>query len=263
MSDRISVGMIAWRRPDYFDRVLTALEQCEGADRVELVVSIDGGYPMAQDEMVVRLETSPLTTHHVLKESNIGCAGNMGHLLHLLMKAPRVHVDRYILLEDDTVPSRGFLTWMEAALDRYEDDPDVWTISGYSRREEPGDLSATERRRHFTPWGWGTWRSRLVEIEDWFGTRWNEDAQGMDPSRFPEGDAFLRFIDRDPTGSWAWPMNKFHRRGRSEVAPVVSRVQNVGAEMGVFNPDAAFHQAHCHTPVWMGEKNEPDAYEWN
>ena len=55
----------------------------------------------------------------------------------------------------------NFLTYMNAALEKYEKVRDVWHIAGWS---VPQPLSATNGCAYFTKvmncWGWGTWVDR-------------------------------------------------------------------------------------------------------
>ena len=75
------------------------------------------------------------------------------------------------------------------------------------------------RRRHFTPWGWGTWRDRFEAMASTY-TGW--DAQMNFELRHPERGG----PDFDRLG--------FGLRGsRFEVFPLLSRANNIGIEGGI------------------------------
>src|SRR5207253_2516275 len=63
---------------------------------------------------------------------------------------------RVIVLEDDLLVSRGFLAYMNEALDRYARHERVMQVAGYSL-----DAFRPEPRALFLPiatsWGWATW----------------------------------------------------------------------------------------------------------
>ncbi len=76
-----------------------------------------------------------------------------------------------IVLEDDVILSRDALMFMEYARDTFENDTNVFTATGYANnchREDcvvdPTFRHRTTRRKHFTPWFWGTWRDRWQEL---------------------------------------------------------------------------------------------------
>jgi hypothetical protein len=65
---------------------------------------------------------------------------------------------RVIVLEDDLVVAPGFLTFMNQALDRYENEPRVMQVSGYMFPvQRPMRLGQAFFCRVPTSWGWATW----------------------------------------------------------------------------------------------------------
>lgn len=262
---KVRIGVTAWRRPDYFEQVLAGLASNPDAGRYECVVSIDRDHPalQARHEELFRASALPGRLH--VHDRRLGCAGNVGFVLHDAFAEPAV--DAVIMLEDDTVPSPDFLAYMVAQLERFAGDDEVFSVTGYHRRvarppaEQPdhptsigdGDPSLVRRRRWFTSWGWATWRRVYDEIGDrWFGIRWRGQPR-WSADDVPEGDAFLDLVEADPLGSWAWPMNRYWRRGRSEIAPDLSRIQNIGERAGAFCPAGDWHRHHQHTEFWMGD----------
>lgn len=78
-----------------------------------------------------------------------------------------------IVLEDDLEPAPGFLKYFDTALARYQNHPDVLSISGYLDRASSLRLSPfgvdTFLCRRPTTWGWATWR------EAWNACNWDSD----------------------------------------------------------------------------------------
>ena len=114
------------------------------------------------------------------------------------------HADFVIHFEDDDAPGRDCLRYFEWARNRFEADKDVFSVSAYTKsRVGPEHYYTARRVRWFTPWGWGTWRDRWVEMrENWaFGA----------------------------PHSWDVGANRL-RGNRCQIQPDLARAQNIGAE---------------------------------
>ena len=88
-----------------------------------------------------------------LRENNYGLAKNMvSSVTEVINKHGMA-----IILEDDDVPSRYFLDFMNSALIKYKDDKKVMSITGYFFPVSPNDLKQTAFTRLSASWGWATW----------------------------------------------------------------------------------------------------------
>lgn len=82
--------------------------------------------------------------------------------------------DRVIVLEDDLRCIPGFLTYMNQALDTYEQDKRIISVCGYGLKvKRPagydyGDVYLSPRS---SSWGWGTWLDRW-QLVDWNVSDW-------------------------------------------------------------------------------------------
>lgn len=72
---------------------------------------------------------------------------------------------RVIVLEDDLVTSPAFLTYMNQALDRYQNDKQVWHISGWNYPIDTQGLGDAFFIRVMNCWGWATWADRWQHFE--------------------------------------------------------------------------------------------------
>lgn len=279
---RVAVGITAWRRPEYFARVVKALAGNPDARDLECLVSVDGGYPDAQEAIGELFRGSGLRGEILMQERNLGCAGNTGLVFRTLFESG---ADAGIMLEDDTLPSVDFLHYMRAMLKRFRADERVFTVSASHRRVRTRQVAARKAvdvkpgssgwtrveidliqhmfptgpasvgegradavffRDGFNCHGWGTWRRVQEEIGDrWFG------VTGSDLADAPDGEAFLHHVTLTPHGSWGWAMMKYWRRGRVEVAPDLGRVSNIGEHGGAFNPQSEWHRRSVRTEIWM------------
>ena len=251
------ITMTAWRRSDYFKQVIDSLKSCEGIEDYFLIVAVDADYPKEQKEMERILNQSGLNHLCLLREQNYGCAKNTLDVLKRGFK----QADRVIHVEDDTVLHPLALRWFEHNLERFEHDERIFSVSGYVN----GDLNAnsldgdwTESnivgiRDDFNCWGWATWKRVWDEIGDkGFGITWKE---GFNEHNCGEGKAFLSAVNREDKGSWAWPMRKYWRQKRFEIAPHTSFIQNIGLERGVWATKEIFLYK-SHTDWFSPEKTD-------
>lgn len=74
--------------------------------------------------------------------------------------------DAVIVLEDDCVPTPGFMQFMIQCFERYEKEKKVYSVSGYAW---PISVESVEHDAYFCgrfcSWGWGTWKDRWVKYE--------------------------------------------------------------------------------------------------
>lgn len=69
--------------------------------------------------------------------------------------------DAAIVLEDDCVTAPGFIQFMVQCFEKYEENKNIYSVSGYSW---PIDITQTDSDIYFcgrtSSWGWGTWKDR-------------------------------------------------------------------------------------------------------
>ncbi len=200
------VTLTLYRRADYTQRVLNALAACDGIGDYHVIMHLEPGHP---DVLRVAQAATFARKTIVENEDRLGCAVNTLCALDHGFQ----HADFVIHLEDDTVPARDCLRYFEWAGRTYRDDPQVFSISAYSRGQPPAEQwDEVERTPWFTPWGWATWRDRWREV----APQWR--ARG-----------------------WGTLMNEL-RGQRIEIRPLLARCQNIGAERGEHCPNPEFHR---------------------
>jgi hypothetical protein len=82
----------------------------------------------------------------------------------------RMLLDEYgkiIFLEEDVVTAPSFLSFMNQALDAYQDNPKIFSIAGYCPPIEIPDDYPYDAFFHprFNPWGCGMWKDRYDLID--------------------------------------------------------------------------------------------------
>lgn len=143
--------------------------------------------------------------------------------------------EKVIVLEDDLLTSKNFLSYMNQALDFYENDERIFSISGYSSilpslktLDDDGYLSYRP-----SSWGWGTWKNEWIK-NDWEVKDFDSfikdkksiktfNRGGIDMARM------LRHCMEGKNHSWAirWSYTMY-KLDKLCFYPKVSKVQNIG-----------------------------------
>ncbi|MDX1959882.1 MAG: hypothetical protein SFU98_15030 [Leptospiraceae bacterium] len=72
---------------------------------------------------------------------------------------------KVIVLEDDLILSKNFLTLMNQALKLYEDEKSVWHISGWNFPISTKGIGQVFFWNHMICWGWATWKDRWANFK--------------------------------------------------------------------------------------------------
>jgi len=159
---------------------------------------------------------------------------------------------RVIVLEDDLLTSKNFISYMNQALDFYEKDNRIFSISGFCWNLPSLNVLEEDVFLAYRPasWGWATWKDQWDGI-DWDVTDFDEfikdklavkkfNRGGMDMTRM------LRMFKVAKNNSWAirWSYAMF-KKDRYCLYPKISKVQNIG-----FGGDATHCTGeHIHTTI--------------
>lgn len=164
---RAPVALFAYNRPDHTRRTLAALQANTLAAETSLYIFVDA--PRDETEHAanaavlecVRDVQGFASVTLILRERNLGLAASIIDGVTQLCE----RYGRVIVLEDDLLTSRYFLSFMNEGLNRYEPNPAVHSISGYMY---PVDLDRSASSFFLTlpnPWGWATWKDRWRAFE--------------------------------------------------------------------------------------------------
>lgn len=228
------IALFAYDRPSHVEGVLEGLEENE----VEhLFVFIDG--PRDEDDRpdveAVRTvidEVDWCSTTVTARERNIGLAES------IVSGVERVLEDheRVVVVEDDCVPGPQFVKFMESNLDRYETDPRVMNVNGYSPpiaipEDYPYDVYFTHR---ISSWGWGTWKSAWEQFEQEPMSLNEFERRSVDIKRVTRraGRDLYRMMGKQLRGevdSWAvWWAYAVAANDGICVNPIRSMIRNIG-----------------------------------
>ena len=145
--------------------------------------------------------------------------------------------DRIIVLEDDCEVSPYFLNYMNGALEQYENDDSIGSISGYSpelKTKLDTDVYAVLRS---CSWSWSCWKKvwdRVdFSVQDYPALRYNK-AFIRDMNR-AGNDRMYRLIRQVKYNLQSWSVRfgaDLTKRGLLTVYPKYSYVKNIGLESG-------------------------------
>lgn len=157
------IVLFVYNRPEHTLQTLEALKNNEGASESILYVYADGPKENASPETLKKIEETRRVINQskwckevqlIERSSNIGLASN---IINGVTEVLDRH-ERVIVLEDDIVTSKGFLNYMNDALNLYKENKEVMHVSGfmYPHKEK---LPETFFFNVALCWGWATWKS--------------------------------------------------------------------------------------------------------
>lgn len=231
--------LFVYNRPWHTKQTLDALANNELASLSELFIYCDGpknDINSIDKDQIQKTRELVLNEKRFKKVTIIKSEFNKG-LANSIIDGVTNIVNKYgkvIVLEDDIVTSKGFLTYMNEALNLYYNDSKVMHISGYMYPIQK-QLPESFFIKPASCWGWATWKRawdffekdaekhiRLInQIDGW-------DEFTIDNS-FPSYKDQL-FLNKDGhIDTWAifWYSSIFLKGGLS-LHPYPSLVQNIG-----------------------------------
>ena len=236
--------IFAFNRLEPLKRCVAALQENSESAESDLIVYVDGARPHKEGEAekvkavqeYVKSIPGFRNLTYTFSTDNKGLGPSIiAGVTEVIIKYGKV-----IVLEDDLVVVKGFLSYMNTMLDAYKDDNRIMQISGFSTTHSvpKGYNYDIYLNRRGESWSWATWADRWNTI-DWEVRDYPELLKGKkQQNAFNEigSDLFgmLRGYMEGHNKSWAvrFCYAMFKQR-KYTVAPMKSLVQNEG-----FNDDA-------------------------
>ncbi|MCX6180744.1 MAG: glycosyltransferase family 2 protein [Bacteroidetes bacterium] len=159
------IVLFVYNRPNHVKRTLESLTENVLANESELIVYSDGPKNSNNTEEVTAIKAvrDLVQSKSWCKSVKLICdnenKGLRASIVDGVTETLRQY-DRVIVLEDDLVLSRNFLTYMNESLQMYEDKKKVMHISGYSMTMDKRGLPDTYFLSLTCTWGWATWSDR-------------------------------------------------------------------------------------------------------
>lgn len=168
------IVIFVYNRPWHTEQTLEALSKNTLADKSHLIVYCDG--PKKGDDQFAVSEINAVRTIVRSKQwckevEIIEATKNIGLADSIISGVTKI-LDKYgkiIVLEDDLVTSKGFLKYMNDALNFYDSEEKVMHVSGYMLPVN-GKLPETFFYNVTSCWGWGTWDNawRKLNVDENF-----------------------------------------------------------------------------------------------
>lgn len=186
MKEVAPVVVFCYNRPDHLTRTLNALAKNELAADSDLFIYCDGAKEGALPEQRAKVSSTREVAYSasgfksvtvVERQNNCGLAVNIVTAVTEIVNA----YGRIITLEDDIVTSKGFLRFMNDALNMYESDEMIMHISAYMWPHRALLPSTFFYPVPYPGGGWATWARAWKHYDDdadklydrWAG-RWQE-----------------------------------------------------------------------------------------
>lgn len=232
------ICLFVYNRPDHTEKTLEALSDNILANESMLYIFSDGPKINATIEDRTKIEKVRNIIRQknwcktvIIEESdkNNGLAES---IINGVTKVIKTH-SKIIVLEDDLITSKSFLTYMNYALIKYENVTEVKQISGFSF---PVKKILNNHSSYFLPitstWGWATW-SRVWDEIDFDCKEYNPQMLNKYKFNFFNSYNYSKLLDRQLNGykvnSWGvrFYFNVFIKNG-IVLFPDTTLVKNIG-----------------------------------
>ncbi len=239
------IAVFAYKRPGHLSKTLAALAQNADAAQSDLTIFCDGAKSeqdlalVDETRAVAGSATGFASVTVVARPANLGLAESItSGVTDMLQRAERV-----IVFEDDLITSRYCLDYVNRALDRYVNVPEVASVGCYVF-PVAASLPESFFLRVTDCFGWATWRDRWQSYEPDAGVLLADiERRGM-AQQFDLGGAYpyMRMLHdclEHKNSSWAvrWYASQF-LLGRLCVYPGKSMTMNIGMDgSGVHSGD--------------------------
>jgi hypothetical protein len=265
---RAPIALFVYNRPEHTRQTVEALRANNLARQSDLFVFADGAKSESGAAAVeavrklVRAIDGFKSVTIIERERNFGLSKSVINGVTQLCN----EYGRAIAVEDDVITSPDFLAYVNQALQRYADEPRMFSICAFNLpivtpEAYPYDAFCSYR---FTCWGWGTWKDRW-EKTDWSVEDFPEFmADRAKQRRFNQGGDDLSYllalqmagkIDSWDT-IWAYAHSKHDALA---LLPVSSKSYNIGLDGSGTHCKRAHFEQHVLAPGTSSEYRFPDS----
>jgi hypothetical protein len=161
------IVLFVYNRPQHTIETVEALLKNKLARESDLIVYCDAPKNIEATHQVTKVREFVKgikgfgSLKIIEREKNIGLASS-------IIDGVTSVVNEYgkiIVLEDDLVTSPYFLSFMNKALDHYQNIKEVWHISGWNYPIDTSGINDAFLWRTMNCWGWATWKDRWGYFE--------------------------------------------------------------------------------------------------
>jgi acetyltransferase-like isoleucine patch superfamily enzyme len=240
MNNLSPIILFTYNRPEHTQKVLDALAQnVESRDSV-LYVFCDGAKLGATSEDLLKIEAIRSLINKETRFKNVIVKvqdenkGLANSIIDGVTKVVNIH-GKVIVLEDDIVTSKFYLSYMNTSLNRYQNEISVKQISGFAFDLDLKKTNSAYFMPLTTTWGWATWKRVWDEInfspQDYLELKTNKTLRNqfnLDGS-YDYSSMLITQMESEKLSSWGirfwWSI--FKSNGLV-LHPDYSLVQNIG-----------------------------------
>lgn len=242
------VVLFVFNRLEQTRITITALQENNLASCTDLIIYSDGPRS-AEDNDPVHKVRQYITTVSGFKsikiferEKNFGLASSIMSGLTEQFK----NYESLIVLEDDVLVSKSFLSFMNDCIYKFNDEKDVWHISGWNYPLSTSFEGDVFKWQVMNCWGWATWKDRWCKFERNPVEQYNKLLEN-NLLKFDLGIKGLfssQVLDniQSEKKTWAvfWYLTIYLNAGRC-INPIISFTENIGHDgsgvhSGSYNP---------------------------
>jgi hypothetical protein len=232
------IALFTFKRIDSLKKSLASLSRCPLSADSELTVFSDAPRTDEDVEKVNAVRQYLDTVTHFKKIKIVARPENLGVDYNIIngIKEMAASNDQFIILEDDLVFAENFLVFMNQALTRYENFPEVLSISGFSfiNKIPAGYSSDAYFTNRSWSWGWGSWGSKIKnadwDVKDF--SSFMKDKQMQSVFNKSGGSDLTKMLRETMEGKIrAWDIRLFYYQFKNKMVtlyPVSSKVVNIG-----------------------------------
>lgn len=229
--------LFAFNRPDALRNTIQSLLQNEEARISDLYIFVDGSRSNKQGEEEKVKEVQEYvksiegfrSLHHTFSERNKGLGNSIIAGVNKIIN----QYGKAIILEDDLILSKNFLSFINQGLELYENKTEVFSICGYSNKVKVPQNYKYDAYfcTRSSSWGWGTWSDRWNSI-DWELKDWENYSKKKKEFNKWGGSDCWKMLNNWKNGknqSWAirFCFSQF-LQNKLSLFPITSKVKNDG-----------------------------------
>jgi hypothetical protein len=230
------IVLFTYKRLETLQKTVQCLSDNFLASDSDLIIYSDGAKNIDDKEMIAKIRSylktisgfKSVTIHESI--ANKGLAASIIYGVSDVLKVyPSV-----IVLEDDLITSKNFLSFMNQCLEQYKSNEVILSVSGYTPNIgiEEFSYDAFFLNRSWS-WGWATWQNRWVEV-DWGVNTYTDftDNNNLKREFSNLGSDVNSMLKKQMNGnidSWyiRFLFHQFNKKGLT-VYPIISKVYNNG-----------------------------------
>ena len=227
--------LITYNRHDHLIRSLRSLKKNKLSKKSKIIIYSDGPKNSEDKKKILKIRkfikrVKGFKSKKIIqRKTNYGTKKNITNAINESFKK----YDKIIVIEDDLIISKYFLSFMNYCLNKYKSKKNIWHINGWSYPFMKFSKNDINFMNSMNCWGWATWKDR------WKHLSLNDDRLIRNFTNkkihkfniFSSMDHFSQILrnKRKTLSSWAvyWHAAIFLKKGIC-IYPKFSMVKNIG-----------------------------------